>query len=78
MPFPDDERDAMLALHGVGATVVGRLEQIGYHSLTGLRDADPDAVCAQIAAHMGATCWRNSPQARASIAAIVRLARESG
>ncbi|MDR2012311.1 MAG: helix-hairpin-helix domain-containing protein [Rhodanobacter sp.] len=74
MPFPADQRERMLAIKGVGATVIARLEQAGYASLAELAGADPDVVCAQIAGMLRTTCWRNSPQARASIAAIVQLA----
>ena len=71
------ERDAMLALKGVGDTVIGRLEQIGYGSLAQLRDADPATVCAQVAGLLRSTCWSNSPQARGAISAIVHLANSS-
>jgi hypothetical protein len=77
MPFPPGEREVMLSLKGVGATVISRLEQIGFESLGHLRGVDPDDVCAQIAGALRATCWRNSPQARASIRAVVQLAESS-
>lgn len=64
----------MLALKGVGETVIGRLEQIGFGSLAQLRGADPAQVCGQIAGLMRSTCWGNSPQARGAISAIVHLA----
>ena len=66
----------MMALKGVGATVVGRLEQIGLSSFAELAEADAPAVTKQIAQMMGSTCWQNSPQARASIQAIIDLARQ--
>jgi hypothetical protein len=65
----------MMALKGVGATVVGRLEQIGFSSVTQLAEEDAAAVTKQISQMMGSTCWHNSPQARASIQAIIDLAR---
>jgi len=65
MRFAEHERDALLALKGVGPAVIGRLEQLGYHSLAGLRGAT---------ALSGSTCWRNSPQARAAIGAVLALA----
>lgn len=72
--FPPSERAAMLALKGVGATVIGRLESLGYTALTQLADADPATITLRIARMMGSTCWHNSPQARAAIAAIIALA----
>ncbi|MEK8033316.1 helix-hairpin-helix domain-containing protein [Ideonella sp. DXS29W] len=64
----------MLSLKGVGATVVARLEQIGFSSLSQLADEDAGFVTKQVSQMMGSTCWHNSPQARASIQAIIDLA----
>ena len=64
----------MMALKGVGATVIGRLEQIGFSSFAQLAGEDAAAVTRQISQMMGSTCWHNSPQARASIQAIIDLA----
>ncbi len=76
MGFSATERALMLALKGVGATVVGRLEQIGFSSFGQLAEADAAAVTKQIAQMMGSTSRHNSPQARASIQAIIDLARQ--
>jgi hypothetical protein len=75
MQFSDEERQALLLLKGVGATVIKRLEQIGLGSLTLLRDQAADDVTLQISQLMGSTCWHNSPQARASIQAVIDLAQ---
>jgi hypothetical protein len=75
MHFSDEERQAMLKLKGVGATVISRLEQIGYDSLKALRDQDAARVTKEISEMMGSTCWHNSPQARSAIQAIIELAR---
>ncbi|MFN4237632.1 MAG: recombinase RecA [Vogesella sp.] len=77
MPFPADEYAAMLALKGVGPTVIRRLEQLGYHSLAQLANADSASLCQQIAALLRSSCWQNSPQARASIDAVLDLARRN-
>lgn len=74
MGFTADERRAMLSLKGVGPTVVARLEQLGYASLAELRGADPAEVTRRASELVGSACWRNSPQARAAIAAVVALA----
>lgn len=76
--FPADERDALLALKGVGPTVVQRLEQMGIASLRQLAAAEPSGIVASAAGLTGSSCWKNSPQARAAIQAAVDLARSRG
>ncbi len=77
MAFPAAERQRLLALKGVGETVIARLEQLGYASLDSLAGADPARICAEVAGMLRASCWGNSPQARAAISAIVALADAS-
>ena len=76
MGFSAAEKEQMLALKGVGATVVARLEQIGFSSLSQLAEENPAFITKQIAQMMGSTCWHNSPQAKTAIQAIVTLAQE--
>ncbi len=75
MGFSAAEKEQMLALHGVGATVIARLEQVGFSSLAELVDADVAAVTKTISEMMRSSCWHNSPQARGAIGAIVELAQ---
>ena len=77
MPFSPEERAALLALKGVGPTVITRLEQMGIESLAELRKSNVSDILAQASAALGSTCWKNSPQARAAITAAVELARSS-
>ncbi|MCP3751625.1 helix-hairpin-helix domain-containing protein [Pseudomonas sp. SBB6] len=77
MPFPPRERTALLALKGVGPTVISRLEQMGIESLAALGKADVSDILAHASAALGSTCWKNSPQARAAITAAVDLARRT-
>ncbi|MGE1081259.1 helix-hairpin-helix domain-containing protein [Pseudomonas shirazensis] len=77
MPFSADERAALLALKGVGSTVISRLEQMGIESLQMLGDSNVDDILAQASAALGSTCWKNSPQARAAITAAVMLGKQS-
>jgi hypothetical protein len=77
MGFSAAEREKMVALKGVGATVVDRLEQIGFSSLSQLSREDPAAVTKQISQMMGATCWHNSPLAKSAIRAIISLAQNT-
>lgn len=79
MPFNKIERDILLSVKGVGPTVVGRLEEIGIHSLQALSVRTADDICSEVAAVLGATCWKNSPQSRGAIgAAITAAALHSG
>ena len=75
MAFSPTERTALLALKGVGPTVIARLEQMGIDSLAELGRSDVTDILAQASAALGSTCWKNSPQARAAITAAVDLAR---
>ncbi len=74
-PFPPHDRAALLAVKGVGPTVVARLEQLGFASLAQLAEADAADVVAGAAAMLGSSCWRNSPQARAAIEGAIAVAR---
>jgi nucleotidyltransferase/DNA polymerase involved in DNA repair len=76
MPFSPHERAQMLALKGVGATVIKRLEQLGFHSLHELRHQDPADITKQVSDLLGSTCWHNSPMARASIQQVIDLAND--
>lgn len=75
MGFRAADKEKMLGLKGVGETVVARLEQIGFSSLSQLAEEDPAVVTKQISRMMGSTCWHNSPQARNAIQAIIMLAQ---
>jgi hypothetical protein len=77
MGFPTAEKEKMLGLKGVGETIVARLEQIGFSSLSQLAGEDPALVTKQISQMMGSTCWHNSPQARNAIQAIITLAQSN-
>jgi hypothetical protein len=76
MPFSETDKVEMLALKGVGATVISRLEQIGFTKLSQLKKVQASDVTKQIADMMGSTCWHNSPMAKNSIQAIIDLANK--
>jgi nucleotidyltransferase/DNA polymerase involved in DNA repair len=78
MQFNEADRQAMLKLKGVGATVISRIEQLGFYSLAQLQNQEAETITKQISQMMGSTCWHNSPQARASIQAVIDLAKQSG
>ncbi|MGE8226189.1 helix-hairpin-helix domain-containing protein [Stenotrophomonas pigmentata] len=73
--FNEEERAVLLAVKGVGATVVSRLEQLGFHSLQQLAQAETGDVVSQASAMLGSSCWRNSPQARAAISGAIAAAQ---
>ncbi|PPA04489.1 Pathogenicity locus [Pseudomonas sp. MWU12-2312b] len=77
MPFSLEERTALLALKGVGPTVITRLEQMGIESLAELGKSNISDILTQASAALGSTCWKNSPQARAAITAAVEFAKGS-
>lgn len=73
--FSPQEREVLLAVRGIGPTVVERLEQIGFNSLQELAGADVLEVVAAVAGLVGSSCWRNSPPARSAVQAAIDLAR---
>jgi predicted RecB family nuclease len=75
MGFSPQEREALLAVKGVGPTVIQRLEQIGFSSLQELARADALEIVTSAAGLVGSTCWKNSPQARSAIQSAINLAR---
>jgi hypothetical protein len=78
MQFNEADRQAMLQLKGVGETVISRIEQLGFYSLTQLQNQEAEIITKQISQMIRSTCWHNSPQARASIQAVIDLAQRSG
>ena len=77
MPFAPSERQALLAVKGVGPTVIARLEQMGIESLAHLARANAADVLARGAALAGSSCWNNSPQARTAIHGAIAAAQEA-
>ncbi|MEZ5817680.1 MAG: helix-hairpin-helix domain-containing protein [Hyphomicrobiaceae bacterium] len=75
--FAASERETLLAVKGVGPTVVARLEQLGISSLRQLATKHAGSICAEAAAVVGTTCWKNSPQARNAIQAAIDAATVS-
>lgn len=75
MGFTDQERQALLAVKGVGPTVVKRFEEIGISSLAQLAEHEVEDIANLVASMLRTTCWKNSPQARNAIAAAIELAR---
>ena len=76
MPFAPSERQALLAVKGVGPTIA-RLEQMGIESLAHLARANAADVLARGAALAGSSCWNNSPQARTAIHGAIAAAQDA-
>lgn len=74
--FNEEERAALLAVKGVGPKVVERLESLGISSFAILSGKSADDICAGVAVALGASCWKNSPQARSAIDAAIMRARQ--
>jgi len=72
--FSPAERAVLLAVKGVGPTVVVRLEQMGFVTLAQLAEADARDILAKGASLSGSSCWKNSPQAQAAVAAAISAA----
>lgn len=73
--FPQAQREILLGVKGVGPGVVARFEQIGIASLDELARRDARDICAEIAALLGTTCWKNSPKAYAAVAQAIEAAK---
>ena len=72
MPFSDEEAQSLLAVKGIGKTVLQRLQQIGLDDVATLAAADLDDVLELGAKLTGST----SPQAKAAIAAVIEWAKQ--
>jgi predicted RecB family nuclease len=75
--FVAAEKELLLAVKGIGPTVVMRLEQMGINTLNDLARRDAAVICAEAAGILGSTCWKNSPQARKAIEAAITAARDA-
>ncbi|MDU8022773.1 MAG: recombinase RecA [Neisseria sp.] len=76
MPFTDEEAQSLLAVKGIGNTVLQRLQQMGLDDVAKLAIADLDNILEQGEKLTGSTCWKNSPQAKAAIDAAIEWAKQ--
>jgi len=76
--FSEEEKSLMLSLSGVGETVIKRVEQVGFSSLSQLSNQEVQVVTRQISEMMRSSCWHNSPHAKSAIQAIIDLAKKQG
>ena len=73
MPFTEEQTQSLLAVKGIGKTVLQRLRQMGLDDVAKLAAADADTVLQHGAALTGSTCWKNSPQAKAAVNAAIPM-----
>ena len=76
MPFTDEEVQSLLAVKGIGKTVLQRLQQIGLDDVATLAAADLDDVLEQGAQLTGLNLLENSPQAKAAVSAAITWAKQ--
>ncbi len=76
MAFSEPEKNVLLAVKGVGPTVIQRFEEIGIDSLTTLADQDANTIAEMVASMLGTTCWKNSPRARQAVEAAITRAQQ--
>ncbi|MCA6059457.1 helix-hairpin-helix domain-containing protein [Thalassolituus sp. ST750PaO-4] len=75
MKFSEPEKEALLAVKGVGPTVIKRFEEIGISSLAELAAYNAEDIAERVAQMLRTTCWKNSPQAKAAINAAIERAK---
>ena len=77
MAFSHDEKQALLAVKGVGPTVIKRFEEVGIDSFEQLACYEATTIAERVASMLRTTCWKNSPQALSAVEAAIQCAREA-
>ncbi|WP_130536309.1 helix-hairpin-helix domain-containing protein [Thiomicrorhabdus indica] len=76
MAFSEAEKETLLALKGVGPTVVKRIEEIGIDSFEVLATYQGEEIVETVASMLRTTCWKNSPQGLEAINAAIDCAKQ--
>jgi ribosomal protein S13 len=76
MAFTQEEKQALLALKGVGETIIKRLEQINIDSYEKLSQSSVEEITEIVSDILNTTCWKNSPQAKSAIDNAITFAKE--
>lgn len=63
MNFSAEERGVLLKSNGIGAEVVQRLEEAGFHSLDHMRAVGVDRVIQTMCSYVGTPAWANRRRA---------------
>lgn len=77
MGFSDADKQCLLAVKGVGPTVISRLEQMGFLTLAQLSEASYEDILIAGAALTGSSCWKNSPQAKKAVEGAIAAAKQA-
>ena len=76
MAFTEQEKNALLALKGIGPTILKRLEEMGLDDITILANTSPEFILSLGAQLTQSSCWKNSPQAKKAIQTAVNWAQQ--
>lgn len=76
MSFNKKEKEALLAVKGVGPTVIKRFEEMGINSFQELKQYSAEDIAERVASMLRTTCWKNSPQAKNAIRAAIDRAKQ--
>lgn len=77
MGFSESDKQYLLAVKGVGPTVISRLEQMGFSTLIQLSEASCEEILASGASLTGSSCWKNSPQAKKAVEGAIAAAKRA-
>lgn len=77
MGVSDADKQCLLAVKGVGPTVISRLEQMGFSTLAQLSEASYEDILIAGAALTGSSCWKNSPQAKKAVEGAIAAAKQA-
>lgn len=77
MGFSESDKQCLLAVQGVGPTVISRLEQMGFSTLIQLSNASYEEILISGAALTGSSCWKNSPQAKKAVEGAIAAAKQA-
>jgi hypothetical protein len=77
LAFSKQDYDVLIAVKGVGPTVIRRFEEMGYGSISALAKADMMEIVSHGAAMTGSSCWKNSPLARAAVTKAIEAAQRA-
>ncbi len=80
MAFSPEEKQALLAVKGVGPTVLQRFEEVGVDSFAKLAKCEAKALAKLVADMLGSTCWAQSfrpppPRSLATVEGAIALAQ---
>lgn len=76
MPFTEEEKSRLLAVKGVGTTVLKRFEEVGLDSFEKLASHNASEVVALVSSMLQSRCWTNTKAVEAVDAAIQQARKE--